>query len=185
MSSHPREACINCHFLSTYARESPETTLKGLSTENRDMIRDGNVSWNDGKRIAVECFFRVWSAPSPVDEAKFIETVIATDRKNYCFFWPNHPGMAMKPAETLQRIHADRQEAAPIAGRRFGPYGSPLLQSWSARRSAFFRLSQAFGGARSKLPRLWPHYDRRRELIRKPQRQRGHFRRQNLFHRQL
>jgi hypothetical protein len=60
---------------------------------------------------ALECAFLVWGVGFGTAPEDFYQTIVATDRKGFCFFYPFHPGMLLPAAKILQQRAAEAEEA--------------------------------------------------------------------------
>lgn len=119
MSSHPKEVCVNCQFLSKKSLDrSVALDLESSVTEDeRRQLKANDFSLVADNNVLVGCQMKVWTSVLPVDKtkldkAKLTEEILTTDRTNFCFYWPYRRGMAFAAAQTLQKRVAESKEAA-------------------------------------------------------------------------
>jgi hypothetical protein len=112
MPNHPKDLCVNCHFLSKKIPDAANNLERSVSEEDRGRLRKDVLSLTNTDKVWLGCHMEVWSADNPPDENKLTEEIFTTERKGYCFYWPYRPGMAFPAAQTLQKREADDIDAA-------------------------------------------------------------------------
>lgn len=107
--SKPRQACVDCHFFITEVRAGRDPSPSVVTKENREKSRANDYSWHTHGSIA--CYMGVWDQGGQFDMAKRHEVIVMTERQDFCFFWPYHPGMFLPAARELQQREMARKEA--------------------------------------------------------------------------
>lgn len=121
MLSKPVQACVNCHFLVKEARGlAPDPITLEVRTSEREQTRIGDYSWT-AEHYALACHFVVWDEGHNFDRQHRHEVLVATDRRNFCFWWRHRPGMLIPAAKILQEREANTREAS--RDRRLTLYG--------------------------------------------------------------
>jgi len=114
MEKHLRQACVDCHF---FVNRSEIVTAVGTQIFNspvedteREAARRNDFEWarEDIDSTGLQCHFLVWHASTA--PGGYFQTIIKTERKGFCFFWPYHPGMLLAAAETLQRREVEDEK---------------------------------------------------------------------------
>jgi hypothetical protein len=106
--SKPRQACVDCHFLTNERRVSDTTSRNEVSEAQRNQTRGNDLSWHRDS-YCLMCDFLVWDEGFKVREEQLYEIIVETERED-CFFWPWHPGMLLPAARVLQERAAVREE---------------------------------------------------------------------------
>ena len=110
MPSHPREACVNCHFfMELHAFPTGPSPLE-VKAEKRALSRGNDFSWIN-HIMSLECSHLVWSEGFNAKPQDRFRTIVETERKGYCFFFPYHPGMLQPAAELLEKRSAEAKDA--------------------------------------------------------------------------
>ena len=105
----PRRACVDCHFFIIEVRAGRESSPSVVAEENREKSRVNNYGWHTHGSIA--CYCGVWDQGGQFDMEKRHEVIVLTEREDFCFFWPHHPGMFLPAARELQAREMARKEA--------------------------------------------------------------------------
>jgi hypothetical protein len=110
MSSHPNESCVNCHFFSgRYAVATGPYPFE-VEADKRALSRENDISWIN-HIMSLECSRLVWSEGFDAKPQDRFRTIVETERKGYCFFFPYHPGMLQPAAELLEKRSAEAKDA--------------------------------------------------------------------------
>ena len=100
------QACVNCHFLMQQGNGHKfEVTL-----QDRESIRKKDYSSFDN--VSLGCYFGVWDEGHNFARERRHEVMVATNRKDFCFYWSYRPGMFFPAAEVLQKREADNRESS-------------------------------------------------------------------------
>ena len=122
MLSHPKEACISCHFFARRRLDAQLVQALSVSADERKMLTAGDytvITKDPGAML--ECWMKVWSPTTPIDEEKLFDAAVKTNRKDFCFYWPYHHLMSLDAGQTLQKRAAEAREAS--RDRRLTIYG--------------------------------------------------------------
>ena len=120
MSSHPEQSCVNCHFFTENHATPDGLHPLDVNKEKRSKAKENDFSWLT--RISTpNCSRLVWSEGAGARAADRFHTIVETDRKNFCFFFPWRPGMLLPAAELLEKQTAEAKEAKK--DRRWIAYG--------------------------------------------------------------
>jgi hypothetical protein len=111
MSIHPKEACVNCHFLiEEHVTRAAKPTPLEVSEDKRARARNNDFSWLTAISTP-HCSRLVWSEGFGARPDDRFKTIVETDRKDFCFFFLWRPGMLLPAAEVLEKQRADAREA--------------------------------------------------------------------------
>lgn len=92
-----KHTCQHCHFLSKENR--PDSF--SLTKADREKLEKIPAYYS------LKCWMGVWDEGVAPHSISREETISKANRKNMCFFWPYHPNMLFKAAETLQKRTAE------------------------------------------------------------------------------
>ena len=104
------EKCKNCHFLMGYnliTRRNEE-----LKSAFRKELIKGNAESISNIYGDIGCYFGVWIDILDSLLVDYPKILGRQDRKDFCFFWPYHPGMEFSAAKILQKREAENKAAA-------------------------------------------------------------------------
>lgn len=106
----PVQACVNCHFFrkeSYTGFENARPWVTAVTEKERELCRSHDFTWlKDSSNIG--CYFSVWDGAHQLTDR--YEIIVETDRKDFCFFWKNTPGMFFPAAKVLQKREAQDKE---------------------------------------------------------------------------
>ncbi len=111
--SPPKHACVNCHFFMKTSPSPSGTTnpvRMPISSEYREKAHAGDYSWVLDHDV-LGCGLLVWDESFESDKRERHHTIVEQDRRKFCFFWKNRPGMLFPAAEVLQKREAEAHEA--------------------------------------------------------------------------
>jgi hypothetical protein len=119
MSSHPSEICANCHFLALRTLNATVVLTSCFSEEERTQFRNGDYSIVKSGTVIPHCHLGVWSTPTAAGRDDVVEyltpqirkEVFDTDRREFCFYLPHHPGMGLAAGEMLEKRKSEARES--------------------------------------------------------------------------
>jgi hypothetical protein len=117
--SHPREICANCHFLAGRTLRAAGVPPNCLSEEERAPLRNGDYSIVKSGTVLLNCHLGVWSLPAAAGQNDVVgyltpqirKEIFDTDRREFCFYLPHHPGMGLAAGEILEKRKSEARES--------------------------------------------------------------------------
>ena len=76
-----------------------------IDQDDREAVLKNDFSWEVYAR-SLRCYFAVWIEGLNFNRQNRYNILVETERRDFCFFFPNHPGMRLEAAKILQ----ERQE---------------------------------------------------------------------------
>ena len=136
------QACRDCHFL---IKELPTQDpvhhpyQSHVTPEERRSLTNNDYGWVTGDYF-LRCSMGVWDEGYGTQLEERRKTIVETNRRSYCFFWPFRPGMFLQAAETLQRrewelAEARRDRMLTIVGLWIAAVALVADLLWTAARS--------------------------------------------------
>jgi hypothetical protein len=118
--SHPREICVNCHFLAGRTLRAVGVPPNCLTEEERAPLRTGDYSIVKSGTVLLNCHLGVWSLAAAAGQNDVVgyltpqirKEIFDTDRRGFCFYLPHHPGMGLAAAERIEKRQTEAKESS-------------------------------------------------------------------------
>jgi hypothetical protein len=107
-----KQYCVDCHFfVEELPTQSGQPFTCEIHTSDRKEVRNNDFSWKSSEsRLA--CSFDVWKDNYHSEGTDRQKQIVETNRRDFCFWWPYHPGMLIPAAKILQERKSKERESS-------------------------------------------------------------------------
>lgn len=110
MYLRPHQHCVDCEFFAEIQGPLSDKTVLEISEKEREASRKNDYTWVlPGSVLA--CERGVWHGGN-IDKGKHHREIVEVNRRGFCFWWKNRPGMLTPAAEILQKREEDERHAS-------------------------------------------------------------------------